>query len=76
MSIVLFLLSSFIVSKGNNNRKMHRNLLSTVLLALLDVTVTHAQYFALTGVQTGQENGTRPVRRNINDLQQNDAPTL
>jgi tyrosinase len=49
--------------------------LTLFALLIFSAQVVHAQYYAITGVQTGiSQSGARPARRNILDMQ-NDVPT-
>jgi tyrosinase len=49
--------------------------LALLALLIFSAQAVHAQYHAITGVQTGiSQSGARPARRNILDMQ-NDVPT-
>lgn len=68
---LLFVAESIFHARINMHSRFH----AAILLACLQIFNAQAQFFALTGTHTGRVNGTRPLRRNIYDLQ-NDAPAL
>jgi tyrosinase len=49
--------------------------LAVLIISVFSAQAAHAQYYAITGVQTGvSPSGARPARRNILDMQK-DVPS-